>query len=354
MATPHPPRVGIRALLACTLTGLAASAFAQGTESASAPGAAVPAAAPVATAAASLVLKTQAINPEDLLDSNRTVVVPTLYLTLLTDGRVAATKQSGFFQRGNSTAKASATYTVAGLDKAFAQQLAKAAYEDFVAQLRQAGYTVLTYDDVKDRDFMQAAARDVSQGPMGLPTKSEGGNNYVVAAPSDAQLFKSGLAGGDLSEFISAGKSKFTDATLLFPHYTFVAPQSWAEGSRGYQSVSAEANVAPGMNMWAARVTWMGQPKSRMMRGIPGVATTEQVINVTENAGVLSKTADTTPQAANALGSVLGMLTGTGSIQTSSSAYQLAIDRVAYSAGVLQGVRAFNAEVAKVAASAKP
>lgn len=53
------------------------------------------------------------------------VVVPTLYLTLLTDGRVAATKQSGLFQSGNATAKASASYRVTGLDKAFAQQLAR-------------------------------------------------------------------------------------------------------------------------------------------------------------------------------------------------------------------------------------
>lgn len=310
---------------------------------------------PPAPAAGTVALqvKTQVINPEDLLDSNRTVVIPTLYLTLLTDGRVAATRQSGLFQAGNNTAKASASYRVAGLDKGFAQQLAQAAYDDLVAQMRQAGYTVLTYADVKDRDFMKAAARDTALGPLGLPTKSEGGNNFAVAAPSDEQLFKYSFAGGDLAEFQSGGKSRFTDATLLFPQYTFVAPQAWAEGARGYKSVSAEANVAPGMNLLSARLTWMGQPKSRMMRGIPGVATTEQVINTTEKAGELTKVADTTPQTANAVSSVLGMFGG-GTIQKSSAEYQLAIDREAFAAGVLNGVRAFNAEVAKAAAAAKP
>jgi hypothetical protein len=302
---------------------------------------------------AALQVKTQVINPEDLLDSNRTVVVPTLHLTLLTDGRVAATKQSGLFQAGNNSAKASATYRVTGLDKGFAQQLAQAAYDDLVGQMRQAGYTVLTYADIKERDFMKAAVRDTAVGPLGLPTKSEGSNQFVVAAPSDEQLFKSGFAGGDLAEFQSGGKSRFTDATLLFPQYTFVAPQAWAEGSRGYKSVSAEAHVAHGMNLVSARLTWMGQPKSRMMRGIPGVATTEQVINTTDKAGELTQVADTTPQTANAVSTVLSLLGG-GSIQKSSAEYQLAIDRDAFATGVLNGVRAFNAEVAKAAAAAKP
>lgn len=307
-----------------------------------------------APAGAGLVVKTQVINPEDLLDSNRTVVVPTVYVAMLTDGRVAATRQSGFFQSGKGTAKASASYRVAGLDKAFMQQLAQAAYEDFVARMGAAGYTVLTYADVKDRDFMKAADRQTEFGALGLPTRSEGGNNYAIAAPSDEQHFASSLAGGDLAEFLSAGKSRFTDATLIIPQYTFVAPQAWTDSSSGYKSVSAEANVAEGMNMQSARATWVGQPKSRMMRGIPGVATTEQVINVTEKAGTLAKTADTTPDTANAVSQVLNVFGGGGAIKKSSGEYELAIDPEAYRNGLLNGVRAFNSEVAKAAAAARP
>lgn len=293
------------------------------------------------------------VNPEDLLDYDKTVVVPTAYVTLLTDGRVSAVKQAGFFQRGSGSAGASASYRVQGIDKAYAQQLARAAYEDFVAQMRQAGYKVVTYEDIRDSDPVKGAARDTTAGPLGLPTSAQGGNNFVTAAPSDDQLFASGFAGGKFSEFISGGKSKFTDATVIIPHYTFVAPQAWAEGSRGYNSVSAEANVAPGMNLLVANAHWMGAPKSRMMSGIPGVATREQVINVSEKSGTLQKTADTTPQAANTISSALGALTGSGSIQKSSGEYQLTIDREAYTAGILNGVRGFNAEVAKAAAAAK-
>lgn len=293
------------------------------------------------------------VNPEDLLDYNKTIVVPTAYITLLTDGRVSAVKQAGMFQRGSGSAGASASYRVQGLDKAFAQSLAQAAYDDFVAQLRQAGYKVLTYTDIRDTDLIKGAARDTTVGSLGLPVSSQGGNNFVTAAPSDEQLFASSFVGGKFSEFISGGKSKISDATLIIPQYTFTSPQSWAEGSRGYNSVSAEANVAPGMNLLVANAHWIGAPKSRMMTGIPGVATKEQAINVTEKAGALEKTADTTPQAANALSSVLGALTGKGSIQKSSGEYQLTIDRDAYTAGILNGVRGFNGEVAKAAGAVK-
>ena len=336
----------MKKLFALTLaTGLALSATAQTTPNAATP----------ATSAAAPALKVEVlvVNPEDLLDTQKTLVVPTLYLNLLTEGKVSASKSSGMFSGSNNTARASASYRVAGLDKAYAQQLAQAAYDDLVAQLRQAGYTVLTYADVKDREVVRAAQRDSEAGPLGLPTGSEAGNSFVTVAPSDEQLFKSGFAGGAFSEFQSGGKSRFTDATLIIPHFSFQAPQAWAEGNAGYKAVSAEANVAEGMNMLWARAHWMGQPKSRMMRGIPGVATKAQVINVTEKAGTVVKSADTTPQAANALGSVLSLFGG-GNTQRSSGEYVLTIDRDAFARGVLNGVRSFNAEVARAAATATP
>ena len=61
----------------------------------------------------------------------------------------------------------------------------------------------------------------------------------------------------------------------------------------------------------------MGQPTSRTMRGIPGVAAKDPVNNTTEKAGELTQRADTTPQSANALGSALSALSGAGNIQRS-------------------------------------
>lgn len=295
--------------------------------------------------------KLSVVNPEDLLDFAKTVVVPTAYVTLLTDGKVAAVKQSGFFSRGSNSVGASAAYRVQGIDKAFAQGLAQAAYDDFVTQMRQAGYKVLTYADIRERDIVKAAARQTEFGPLGLPASSQGSNRFVTAAPSDEQHFASGFAGGEFAEFTSAGKSKFGDATVIIPQYAFAAPQSWAAGSSGYSTISAEANVAPGMNLTSAYAHWMGAPKVRMMTGLPGIATKELVINVIEKAGTLEKTADTTPQTANAVSSILGALSGAGTIKKTAGEYLLSIDRVAYTAGVMNGVRGFNAEVAKVAAA---
>lgn len=289
----------------------------------------------------------EAINPEDLLDSGKTLLIPTAYVTLVTDGRVSASKQAGALQQGNATARAAANFKVLGIDKAYAQQLAKAALDNLIGQLRAAGYTVLTYADVKDRDVFRNAAREA--GPK---ANSEGGLNILTVAPSDEQLFQSGFNGGLFSEFISGGKTRIGDATLLIPQYSFHAPQAWAESSRGYKSVSATTNVVHGMNMASARVTWLGQPVSRMMRGIPGVATTKPVINVSEKVGNLSSGVDASPTAANSLSSALANFGG-GSIQRTVTNYELAIDREAFAAGVMNGVQNFNAEVAKVAAAAK-
>lgn len=325
------------------------------------PGAAPPVvmpAAPVLPAVAmrplpELKFSVDEVNPEDLLDSNKTLIVPTAYLTVLVSGRVGVVQQSGMFQSGQASAKASVSYTVVGLDKPYLQGLAKQAQDHFVAQLRAAGYTVKTYDDVKDRDVFRSAARDTESAGALLPGKSEGGLNFVTATPTDEQHFKLSSFGGKFDAFTRYGKTLVTDATLVIPHYTVHAPQVWGEKSRGYKSVSAEVHTAPGMNLFFAEAVWSGQPKSRMMRGIPGVRTRQQVINITELAGTLRQTANTTPHAANALSAGFAAL-GAGNIQTQSSQTEFLIDRAAYSAGVMHGVTGFNAEVARVAAAAKP
>jgi hypothetical protein len=301
-----------------------------------------------------VAIKVGVVNPEDLLDYNKTIVIPTAYVTLLTDGKVAAAKRPGMFQQGDNTVRASASYKVQGLDKAFAQQLAKAAQDDLVEQLRKVGFTVLTYAEIKDRELLKNAQRETSTGEMGLPTSSEGSNNFITAAPSDEQYFKSSMVGGHFSEFISQGKARITDATLIIPRYHFASPQSWTETNSGYKTISAEANVAPGMNLNYAAAHHTHFVGAHPVRGAPGVATQHLTINTTEGAGALVKTSDNTPTTANAVSNVLSRLTGLGSIKSVAHEYLMTVDRAAYMAGVMNGVRSFNAEVAKAAAAATP
>lgn len=309
------------------------------------------ASAPVLSAAP-VAMKVNVGYVEDMASYGKVVVVPTAYVKLLVDGSVFIAKQgSGLGALGGASTnsvKAKGSYKVAGIDKAFAQGLAKQAYDDFVTQLRGAGYTVLTYDDIKSRDFVAAAARDTGSGEWGLPTeKAIGGRDtYVVAAPSDEMAFKIGFT-GVFAEFIKYGKPKFTDAAMVIPTYTIHAPQAAGETDSGFNRIEASVSVSPGMNLQHASAMWMGAPKVRMGgKNLPGVALKEPVINLSENAGTLTRV-DTTPTGANALSKALSIMGGGGSISSSSANYTYTIDPALYSAAALRGVVSFNGEVAK-------
>lgn len=353
----------IATAMAALMNGCVSNAAKSGGGDSSATVAAVqPAAAPSPVTASSgsgsgVSVPVTAVNPEDLLDFNKTVVVPTAYVKFVVDGKVGVSKQGSALSTlggGNANSvKASAKYHINGLDKPLAQSIAKKAYDDFVVQLRAAGYTVLTYNDIKGRDYMQGIALAKTDAKWGLPVESPVGSSdtLLVAAPSDEQQIKIGFT-GPFSEFISMGKPKIKDATILIPTYTIVAPQIWGETGSTYSTISAGIQTAPGMNLQAASVTWMGKPKTRMMRGIPGVATKAPVLNISTNAGTLSKT-DTTSNAANALSKGLSLLSGAGSISSNSADYTFTVNPTAYTSGAMKGISAFNAEVAKVAREAK-
>lgn len=317
---------------------------------------ATPAAAPVTTAPATatglMPVAVSVINPEDLGDYGKTVVVPTVYVKLLTEGSVFVAQQGGLFG-GNNSVKAKAAHKVVGLDKGLARAIAKQAQDDFVSRLRAAGYAVMTYDDIKDRDYVVAAERDAGDARFGLPMEksADGRDSFVVAAPSDAQQFKIGFT-GPFSSFVQYGKPKFTDATVIIPQYTIVAPQFWGEKGGGFNTISAAVHTAPGMNLQSASAHWMGKPKVRMGTGISGVAAKAALVNTSAKAGQLVQAEDTTPVAANALSKALGMLSGTGSIKQNSADYTFTIDPTLYVQGAMLGIGSFNAEFAKVASTA--
>ncbi len=280
-------------------------------------------------------------NRERDLRGSPTIIIPTVYVELAVAGKVSATKQGG-----SNTVKAKAHWAIEGLDKAFAQALARKVQDDLVAKLRAAGYTVKTYDDIKDLEVVKAAKRQTMDSTWGMPlNKSQSILNsaVVVAAPSDGQYFINGMAWGAFNQFIKGTKSVLGEGTLLIPTLTLMAPQAWAETGRGYKSISATANVAPGMNLRLARADYLSD------RGSGGtLMTTEEIINLNEKVGELT-TRDTTPHAANALNAALAAL-GAGSIKGSSGHYLLTIDPAAYETAALRGALAFNTEIAKLAA----
>lgn len=245
-----------------------------------------------------------------LRDFGSTIVVPTVYVNMLVEGKTFISKQGSALQTlGGGSAnsvKASAKYKVVGIDKAFVQSIAKQAYDDFVKRMRDAGYTVLTYDDVKDRDVIKEIERDTGiDAEWGLPMMSpvNTSDKYVIATPSDAQQFKIGFTGA-FAPFMKRGKSKLDDAVVVIPQ----APQVWGAADSGYNRISAAINTAPGMNLNYATVSWVGKPHVRMGGKTTGVTTKSYVVNITEKAGEMVKTEDTTPKAANGLSKALSLL----------------------------------------------
>jgi hypothetical protein len=301
-----------------------------------------------ASSSAAPTAKVTASREKAFADS-KTIIVPTVFLKLPISGKVFVAKQGSALSTlggGNANSvKASARYTVAGLDKALAQKIAGRVYDDLVAKLREAGYTVKTYEDIKNTDVVKSAQQDKFDSNWSMPTEKDPSGNaeYVVASPSDAQTFKTGLVGGVFNQFMKQGKSKLGEGTILMPTYVIAAPQAWGETGSGYNRISAEVNVAPGMNLTSAMVQLLTEKG-----GWGSVNTKEQIINIGEKVGELSKD-DTTSHAGNAISKGLSILSGAGSIKSSSANYQMKIEAAAYEAGVLNGAAAFNAEVARVA-----
>ncbi|HYG22226.1 MAG TPA: hypothetical protein VEH04_05525 [Verrucomicrobiae bacterium] len=282
-----------------------------------------------------------------------TIIVPTVYLKLPIAGKVFVAKQGGVLSGlgggGGNSVKAKATYAVKGMDKEFAQQLAAKVQENFVAELKEAGYNVKTYDDLKSTDAFADSKLAKVDEDWGLPTEKDPSGNtvFLLVAPTDAQNFKGGLAGGAFAPFMRRGKSTLGEGTIVIPTYVIAAPQAWGETGGGYKRISAKVNVLPGMNLSWASVALLTEKG-----GWGDVRLKEQIINISEQVGELTDE-DTTDRAGNAVSSALSILSGAGRISSKSGFYQMNVDRTAYEAGLLRGVGAFNAEVGKVVAEAK-
>jgi len=286
------------------------------------------------------------------LGDSQTIIIPTVYLKLAVAGKVMAVKQTsalsllGSSGSGN-TVRASAHYSVAGLDKKMAQGLATKVYDDLVAKLRDAGYTVKTYADIKDLEPVKNATREKVDENWGMPLeKTQMGNDVtVIATPSDEQNFKVGFGGAVFGQFQKMGKSKLDDdaGTLVIPTYVINAPQAWGETGSGVGTIKAAVNVNPGMNL-----TYAMAPLLTGKGGWGDVRTKGISPNISSKVGELTQT-DATDKAGNAFSSALSALTGSGKITGSKGIYVLTIDPAAYEAGLMNGTGAFNTEVAKAA-----
>lgn len=276
-------------------------------------------------------------------DSN-TIVVPTLYLRMPVEGKASASSDGDGLRsvgRGNSgNAHVHAKYKVSGLDKALAQEIAKFAYDDFVGKLRAAGYTVLTYDDIKGESFVQELGRYEKDSTYGIAME----DGQMIATPTDDQAIKPGMGGNLISPYQRFGKSKFKEGTLLIPTFSLTSPLAKAETYSSGASIELMPGIALTQGYVGVLTHGGGWGSAKLKKAVFGLS---------DKTGEIVKVADTTPTAANALNKTMSLLTGMGGRSVKSSSYTLTIDRAIYREAAQKGLTMFNAEIAKVIAGAK-
>ncbi|MGZ8493304.1 MAG: hypothetical protein ACXWZS_13990 [Gemmatirosa sp.] len=275
------------------------------------------------------------------------VLVPTVLVRLATRGSLSVVNQGRYFQTDGQTVKAKGKFVVAGLDKEYAQSLARQLHDDFVARLRSAGYTVLTYDDVKDNPEVAGMKRYKPDDDYGMPT---GGppvskNTYVVAFPSDAQAIDppfQGYAWGFRKV------SKELDAALLVPEYVVDAPLLTGSKRHGVASRGASVSVFPEMmvNAYVPMATAKGGYGSIRLKSPLG--------DVADEVGQIGDAKDDSPKFANAIAAGLSELSALGTdLQSKSGIWGMKLNRPAYTAGVLRGGLSFNAAAVQAMAAEK-
>jgi hypothetical protein len=275
------------------------------------------------------------------------VLVPTVLVRLATRGSLSVVNQGRFFQTDGKTVKAKGKFVVAGLDKEYAQSLARQLHDDFVARLRSAGYTVLTYDDVKDHPEVAGMKRYKPDEEYGMPTGGPPGskNTYVVAFPSDAQAIDppfQGYAWGFRKV------SKELDATLLVPEYVVDAPLLTGSKRHGVASRGATVSVFPEMlvNAYVALATPKGGWGSIRLKGPVG--------DLGDDVGQIGDAQDDSPKLANAIAAGLSEMSALGAdLQSKSGIWGMKLNRPAYTASVLRGGVSFNVAAVQAMAAEK-
>lgn len=176
-----------------------------------------------------------------------TYLVPTVYLY------IAARTKVGAGGTLRSVGVRATVYTD-GLTKSGIQSMAAQMHNEIVSQLRAAGATVLTFDDV--RDDVSGKARMAINPRYGMPTKDMRqfpGIDFFVATPNDEQAVDFGMMG---PQALYGAAAKRTGATLLMPQVWLTLPQlsATASASEGFtwRSTSAGINGSPAMKLAGA------------------------------------------------------------------------------------------------------
>ncbi|MDB4915125.1 MAG: hypothetical protein JWM95_2769 [Gemmatimonadetes bacterium] len=262
------------------------------------------------------LFKDEAIDLKEsaVLHDSKTLIVP--YYTLL------ASANGGMWVSGGN-ARLHAKFFVLGIDKATMQELSARLQDDLVTRLRGIGFTVLTYNDVKDHDVMKGADRrtpdkDPKYDGMNT-TKDRGGDaNFVIATFNDESNIKPALQG---AHWGLRGIAKDKDAVLMVPELWYEIPIAVGKGEEGYTD-KAEISVLPGMKLHRANVVFINQKA----RG--GTVQIKYNHKVSDDVGTVVKGASDD--------------FSFGEFKRGSQDFTVTLDKEKFKAGVMRGGLAFN------------
>lgn len=279
------------------------------------------------------------------LSKAEAIVIPTLYLDLMTYGKGTARTETSGLQRmagkTQSTVKAKAEAFIP-VDGARARALATRLYDDLVARLRAEGWTVYTWADVEGSDALAKMELDEPSEEYGEPKiKFNDGivrRDYLRFAPEGLPVFENNLTGPLFKMKKLAAEKK---ANLLLPVLEFDLAQVQLSSERSYSSLSASAGVAPELTLTSINYTFLN-PKYA-----GGGVMSRPAKVLSEEAGRVTEQEDVSPEFANALSESLAMLTGTGSIKSSHGLYVMEPDWAVVEASVAGAGEAVNDVVAR-------
>lgn len=263
-----------------------------------------------------------------LASPSKTYFIPTVTLYLSVHGNVWSMAKSG-----GANSQAHAKFYVKGIDKEYAQGLAQAVQEDLVTRLRAAGYTVLTYDDLKAHPTLSGHARDKPDAKWGLPIQSKDPHKFVVVHPTDDQALDQPI-NGPVWWMKDIAKEK--DLVVLVPEYRFTVPQAYGEKDVGYKRAQASIAMNPATKLAGAMI-WTINGKG----GSANIQVQEHGMRlVTEVSGTMKQLSQDDTEFSSSWG-------------RTSADYMFTIDRKPFSEGVLRASTQLNSMIVSQIQKAK-
>ncbi len=262
----------------------------------------------------------------DLFTSSKTILVPTSYVQTLVHGEQKAS---------NNGAHSKVNVTVKGMTEQLGQELATILHQDLVSRLRDSGWNVLTYKDIKSNPEVAGDLADIDimkldkdLGFVGFETNYAGAGDkiWLLSSPKGVPVFDFDFTGTNppIVDFESIGRE--IGANPIIPRYVFMAPVMYSETSDGYKRSTASAGLVPAMEMLHG-FSYIMYPY--------GSVYTKQTIRLSENIGDIKKVSSSSSDDRS-------LFVGNIFRSMSKGEYVMTLDVTAYKKAALQAGKDLN------------